>query len=55
MRMAMEIYLGALKDPTGGAMWYHAEYVVPSWRNMFKRGPKIGQHIFYQLSPSNRY
>ncbi len=34
-------------DPTSGALWYHADYVKPSWRNAFERGPKIGRHIFY--------
>lgn len=55
MRMAMEIYLGYSKDPTGGAMWYHADYVSPRWRNFFRRGPKIGQHIFYQAQANNAY
>ncbi|SLN32542.1 cell wall hydrolase [Oceanibacterium hippocampi] len=34
-------------DPTDGALWYHAEYVQPSWRDGFARGRKIGRHIFY--------
>ena len=55
MRQAMEIYLGYSKDPTVGAMWYHADYVSPRWRTFFKRGPKIGQHIFYQVHANSRY
>ena len=34
-------------DPTAGALWYHAEHVVPSWRDKLNPGPKIGRHIFY--------
>lgn len=46
--IAWFIYNGQTEDPTGGALWYHADYVRPYWRKAFKRGPKIGQHIFYQ-------
>ena len=48
IEMAHEIIAGLSSDPTGGALWYHADYVQPYWRKAFKRGPKIGQHIFYQ-------
>jgi spore germination cell wall hydrolase CwlJ-like protein len=30
-----------------GALWFHANYVDPSWSRIFERGPKIGLHIFY--------
>ena len=45
--LARSIYWGYSQDPTEGAMWYHADYVMPSWGAHFKRGPKIGRHIFY--------
>ena len=48
IEMAHEIIAGLSPDPTDGALWYHADYVQPYWRKAFKRGPKIGQHIFYQ-------
>jgi spore germination cell wall hydrolase CwlJ-like protein len=48
IEMAHEIIAGQSSDPTGGALWYHADYVHPYWRKAFKRGPKIGTHIFYQ-------
>jgi spore germination cell wall hydrolase CwlJ-like protein len=48
VEIALEIIAGMSSDPTGGALWYHADYVSPYWRKAFKRGPKIGQHIFYQ-------
>ena len=34
-------------DPTDGALWYHADYVSPSWGRVFKRNGQIGRHIFY--------
>jgi N-acetylmuramoyl-L-alanine amidase len=35
------------KDPTQGALFYHADYVSPYWkRNMTEIGA-IGQHVFY--------
>jgi spore germination cell wall hydrolase CwlJ-like protein len=49
MALARRIYWDYSTDPTGGALWYHAEYVAPSWRESLSRGPKIGRHIFYAL------
>ena len=45
--IALAVYWGRTQDPTDGAMWYHADYVKPAWRREFKKGPKIGRHIFY--------
>jgi len=45
--MAWFIYNGHTEDPTGGALWSHADYVSPSWREAFVAGPQIGRHIFY--------
>jgi len=28
-------------------LWYHADYVAPSWGRRLNRASKIGQHIFY--------
>ncbi len=49
-QLASRIFAGTTKDPTGGALWYHADYVNPYWRNQLRAGPKIGQHRFY-LAP----
>jgi spore germination cell wall hydrolase CwlJ-like protein len=46
-RLAHRVYWGRSQDPTGGALWYHADYVLPKWRHALRRGPKIGRHIFY--------
>ncbi len=45
--IAWFVYNGQTQDPTGGALWYHADYVNPSWREAFVAGPQIGRHIFY--------
>lgn len=52
---ALAVYWGQTEDPTNGALWYHADYVSPDWRNDFIQGPKIGRHIFYQQPPAQRY
>lgn len=49
--IAEDVYYGASADPTGGALWYHADYVAPWWRTALAEGPIIGQHIFY-LDPA---
>lgn len=34
-------------DPTHGALWYHADYVEPSWSKVLSRVTTIGRHIYY--------
>jgi spore germination cell wall hydrolase CwlJ-like protein len=46
-RLAHRVYWGRSQDPTGGALWYHADYVAPEWRQSLRRGRQIGRHIFY--------
>jgi spore germination cell wall hydrolase CwlJ-like protein len=45
--IAGDVYWGRWADPTNGALWYHADYVMPRWGRVLERGPKIGRHIFY--------
>jgi spore germination cell wall hydrolase CwlJ-like protein len=46
--LAIHVYVNDsyLIDPTNGALFYHADYVNPGWRNM-KHTATIGRHIFY--------
>lgn len=46
--LALSFYLDPkqYKDPTKGALFYHADYVSPGWSNM-KKTAYIGRHIFY--------
>jgi spore germination cell wall hydrolase CwlJ-like protein len=43
------VYWDYSRDPTAGALWYHADYVRPKWRSKLTPGPKIGRHVFYGL------
>lgn len=47
-KLAVTFYLNHenMKDPTKGALFYHADYVNPQWTNL-KRTVVIGRHIFY--------
>lgn len=49
MEVALFVYANyeKLKDITHGALYYHADYVNPRWRNVEKT-TKIGRHIFYK-------
>lgn len=46
--VAEQVYLKNIGDVTGGAKFYHADYVKPSWAYVFDRTKKIGAHIFYR-------
>ena len=46
--MAKRVYNGRSIDPTQGALWYHADYVLPYWQRKLQRGPVIGRHVFYR-------
>jgi spore germination cell wall hydrolase CwlJ-like protein len=50
--LASKVYWGRAEDPSGGALWYHADYVKPVWRKAFAEGPTIGRHIFYSRKPA---
>ncbi len=51
--LARTVYWGGNPDPTDGALWYHADYVAPTWAQAFDRTSKIGRHIFYQRPQSS--
>ncbi|MCB2100358.1 MAG: cell wall hydrolase [Rhodobacterales bacterium] len=38
-------------DPTRGALYYHADYVKPSWSRSMRRTTRIGKHIYYLPRP----
>jgi spore germination cell wall hydrolase CwlJ-like protein len=41
---------GRVKDPTQGALFYHADYVSPYWKSSMTEIGAIGQHVFYHQS-----
>ena len=44
-RIALQEKAIALPDDV---LWYHADYVAPSWGHRLQRVDKIGAHIFYR-------
>ena len=38
----------SLPDPTGGALWYHADFTRPTWAAGFESTTIIGTHVFYR-------
>jgi N-acetylmuramoyl-L-alanine amidase len=51
--LAQKIANTALKrldlDFTGGATFYHANYVTPAWRHTVQHTKTLGTHIFYKV------
>ena len=45
--LAGDVLAGRRDDPTGGALWYHAERAAPKWREAFTPARTIGRHRFY--------
>lgn len=45
--VAEELLTDPPPDPTGGAMWYHAERVNPGWGERLAVSTRIGNHVFY--------
>ncbi len=45
--LARRILAGSVDDPTGGALWYHADHVAPDWDMDIIRQAKFGRHVFY--------
>ena len=39
---------GAVADPTGGALFFHAGRISPGWFESRTRVGKIGGHVFYR-------
>ena len=46
--LATNVYANSerMTDPSNGALYYHADYVKPGWKNM-QTTAVIGRHIFY--------
>lgn len=51
--IAIHVYVNyeKLPDITGGALFYHADYVNPRWK--LERTATIGRHIFYKERDGN--
>jgi N-acetylmuramoyl-L-alanine amidase len=49
LEIARKTLDGLHKDPTEGALYFHATRVKPDWSRTFKKTTRIGNHIFYKL------
>lgn len=47
LRLTRALVHSPVKDPTNGALFYHADYVDPRWSDRLRRLATIGQHHFY--------
>ena len=45
--IARDVMIGNVEDPTYGAVFYHANYVDPSWAEYVDLTKVIGNHLFY--------
>ena len=43
----VHVILAQMADPTGGALYYHAQYIPPPYWVFGKPSAVIGKHIFY--------
>lgn len=47
-KVARAMLDGAPRNLTGGATYYHTNYVSPYWSRIFQRTASIGDHYFYR-------
>lgn len=52
LAVAMLRMTSGIDDPTGGALWYHADYVRPDWADRLQETARIGRHHFYSDKPT---
>ncbi|MBN2886574.1 MAG: cell wall hydrolase [Chromatiaceae bacterium] len=50
LEISQRVLADEVSDPTHGALYYHADYVRPSWSNHYQRTSQIGRHLFYRPS-----
>jgi len=48
VRIAQAVFAGKIKDPTGGALFYHEQRLHPGWADGAKVVARIGSHVFYR-------
>jgi len=50
LEIGKQVLANKAADPTKGALFYHADYVKPTWSKVFDRTARIGRHLFYRPS-----
>jgi spore germination cell wall hydrolase CwlJ-like protein len=53
VKIALLAASAELPDPTGGALWYHADYVDPRWARSKLVVARIGRHLFFREGASD--
>lgn len=48
VELAYNLFDINIVDITEGALWYHADYILPYWANQLKKTVIIENHIFYR-------
>ena len=48
LKIAEAVYYRREPPALKGAMYYHADYIQPSWAKEKKQVARIGRHIFYR-------
>ena len=48
LMVARLVLSGGQDDPSGGALWYHADHVQPDWSHKLAMIARIGHHLFYR-------
>lgn len=46
-KVAYNVLFHGPRDPTRGALFYHADYVDPAWSRVMKQTTQIGRHLYY--------
>ena len=49
--MESKFYMMEILDPTGGALYYHADYVTPWWAQHYEHTVTIENHLWYKDKP----
>lgn len=47
-KVAADVYYGRAPEQLGGATYYHATHIRPSWSRTQERVARIGRHVFYR-------
>lgn len=53
LAIAVTRVTNGIDDPTGGALWYHADSVRPGWADRLAASVTIGGHLFYIDPPTD--
>lgn len=48
LKLSTLVKSGYMRDLSGNATFYHANYVSPSWSQQLEKTANIGNHIFYR-------